>query len=224
MPPANLLPRLLPRFALGVLVSAAFLFVPAGSLHYWQACVYLGMFVLVSLSAFIYLYKHDPRLVELRLQTKEKVPEQKLIMKLGKVVFLFVSIVPGLDHRFGWSRVPVWLSVLSLVFVLAGYLLALWVMKVNRFASRIIEVLPDHHVISTGPYRFVRHPMYLGSIVLFLFSPLALGSYWALPAFALTIPVYIFRLLNEEEFLRKDLPGYSEYCRKTRYHLIPFVW
>ena len=224
MPPANLLSRLLLRFIVGLLVSAAFLFIPAGTFDYWQAWAYLSIFLLTIIPTSIYLYKRDPRLVELRMQTKEKVPEQKLIMKFLKVIFVCVSLVPGFDHRFGWSRVPLWLTVFSLAFVLAGYLLALWVMKINRFASRIIEVQPDQKVISSGPYRFVRHPMYLGSVILFLFSPLALGSYWALPAFAMTIPFYVFRLLNEEKVLLQDLPGYSEYCLQTRFHLIPYVW
>ena len=224
MPSAGLLSRLLLRFVLGIGVSGVLLFGSAGSLEYWQAWVYLTMMLVVGACASLYLYKRDPRLVELRLQTKEKVPEQKLIMKFGKVVFLTVSFVPGLDHRFGWSRVPVWLSVLALVFVLAGYLLALWVMMVNRFASRLIEVQSDQNVISSGPYRIVRHPMYLGAVIMFLFGSLALGSYWALPAFAMTIPFYVFRLLNEEKVLFKELPGYAEYCLQARFHLVPYVW
>ena len=224
MPPANLLSRLLLRFFLGLVVSGVVLFGSAGSLHYWQAWAYLTTLFVVGAYASVYLYKHDPRLVELRLQTKEKVPEQKRIMKFGKVVFLAVSFVPGLDHYFGWSHVPLWLTVISLAAVLAGYLLALWVMMVNRFASRLIEVQPNQQVISSGPYRIVRHPMYLGAVIMFVFSSLALGSYWALPAFAATIPFYVFRLLNEEKVLFKELPGYAEYCLQTRFHLIPYVW
>ena len=224
MPSVNLLPRLLLRFVLGIAVSGAVLFGSAGSLDYWQAWAYLTMMFALGTCASLYLYKRDPRLIELRLQTKEKVPEQKLIMKLFKVVFLAVSVVPGLDHRFGWSQVPLWLTVSSFPFVLAAYVSVLWVMKVNRFASRIIEVQFDQNVISSGPYRIVRHPLYLGAVIMFLFSALALGSYWALPAFAMTIPFYVFRLLNEEKVLLRDLHGYSEYCQQTRYHLIPYVW
>lgn len=224
MPSAGLLSRLLLRFVLGIVVSAVVLFGCAGSLDYWQAWAYVTMMLVVGSCASLYLYKRDPRLVELRLQTKEKVPEQKLIMKFGKVVFLAVSLVPGLDHRYGWSRVPWWLTIASLAFVLGAYLLALWVMMVNRFASRIIEVQSDQSVISSGPYRIVRHPMYLGAAIMFLFSSLALGSYWALPAFAMTIPFYVFRLLNEERVLLQGLPGYADYCLQTRFRLVPYVW
>jgi protein-S-isoprenylcysteine O-methyltransferase Ste14 len=224
MPPTSLLSRFLLRYVLGVTVFAAVLFTPAGSFHYWQAWVYIAIFLLSGTPASIYLYKHDPQLLERRMQTKEKVREQKLIMKLAYVVFICALLLPGLDHRFSWSRVPLWLTILSQTFVFVGYLMALWVMKVNRFASRIIEVQPEQKVISAGLYRMVRHPMYLGAIIMYLFTPLALGSYWTLPASVLVIPVIVLRLLNEEKVLRQDLPGYSEFCLQTRFHLIPYVW
>ncbi len=224
MRPTSLLSRLVSHFLVGYAVLAAALFLPAGSWDYWQAWAYLATLLIPMSCALAYFYKQDPQFLELRLQTKEKVTEQKLLTKLATVVFVAVFFLPGLDHRFSWSRVPFWLSVLSLAFVLAGYLMALWVMNVNRFASRIIEVRPGQHVITSGPYRVVRHPMYLAAMIMFLFTPLALGSYWAVPAFALVIPFYVLRLLNEEKVLRQDLPGYSEYCLQTRFHLVPYVW
>ncbi len=119
---------------------------------------------------------------------------------------------------------PLWLLLLSQVLVLGGFLLVFWVMKVNSFASRTIQVEAGQKVISMGPYRVVRHPLYSGSLVMWLAAPLALGSYIAWPAFVLLIPFYVFRLLNEEEVLRQELPGYSEYCQRTRFRLVPFIW
>jgi protein-S-isoprenylcysteine O-methyltransferase Ste14 len=221
--------KLILRFFLGLMVVAAMLFIPAGSWNFWQAWAYLALVFFPMLLASCYFYKHDPQLIERRLQMKEKVREQKLIMKLANVIFIAAFLFPGLDHRLGWSRaslgqVPLWLTILAQALALGGYLVTLWVMKVNSFASRIIEVAAGQKVISSGPYRIVCHPMYFGGIVMWLFTPLALGSYWALPAFALFIPIIVFRLLNEEKILRQELPGYPEYCLRTRFRLIPFVW
>ncbi|HXR09496.1 MAG TPA: isoprenylcysteine carboxylmethyltransferase family protein, partial [Candidatus Acidoferrales bacterium] len=179
--------------------------------------------------AYLYFYRHDPQLVERRLQSKEKVSEQKLLITVSKPLFLAALLLPGLDYRWGWSRtllggVPLWLILLSQVLVLAGFLMVFWVMKVNSFASRTIQVEAGQKVISAGPYGMVRHPLYSGSLVMWLATSLALGSYIACPAFALLIPVYVFRLLNEEKVLRQELPGYSEYCLRTRFRLVPLVW
>ena len=171
-----------------------------------------------------YFYKHDPQFVERRSQLKETVREQKLIMRFLYVIFLIAFLLPGLDHRFGWSHPALWLTVLSQVVVFGSYMLTILVMKANRFASRTIQVEPGQTVISTGPYRIIRHPMYLGISVMVAFAPLALGSYFALPAFLLVIPLIVLRLLNEEKVLRQELPGYSEYCLRTRFRLVPFVW
>ena len=180
-------------------------------------------------AASTYFSEHDPQLVERRLQAKEKIGEQKLIMKFAKLIFIVAFLLPGFDFRFGWSRrtfgaVPVWLMICSGAIALAGYLMTYWVMSANSYASRIIQVEKDQRVISIGPYRIVRHPMYLGGIISILFTPLALGSYWALPVFVLIIPVIVLRILNEEKILRQELPGYPEYCQSTRSRLIPLVW
>jgi protein-S-isoprenylcysteine O-methyltransferase Ste14 len=214
---------------LTAVVVGVMLFLPAGTWKYWQGWIFLGLLMIPMLVASIYFVERDPQLVERRLQSKEKVGEQKLIMKFAKLIFLAAFLIPGFDFRFGWSRrtfggVPVWLMILSGVIALAGYLLTYWVMGTNSYASRIIQVEKDQRVISIGPYRIVRHPMYLGGVISILFAPLALGSYWALPGFALVIPVIVLRLLNEEKILRQELPGYSEYCQSTRFRLIPLVW
>jgi protein-S-isoprenylcysteine O-methyltransferase Ste14 len=221
--------KLILRFSLGLNSVAALLFIPAGSLRFWQGWVFMGLVFIPIISASLYLYKHDPQLIERRLQTKEKISQQKIIVRLLRLVLVAAFLLPGLDYRLGWSRtslgaVPLWLMLLSQALVLGGLLLEVWVMKVNSFASRTIQVEAGQRVISTGPYRLVRHPMYLGSLVTDLSTPLALGSYLAWPAFALLIPLYVFRLLNEENVLRRELPGYPEYCLGTRFRLVPYVW
>lgn len=212
------------RFLLGLVVFGALLFIPAGSLRFWQGWAYLMVWFVPALFVFGYFCKHDPQLIERRLRRKEKVHEQKLIMKFAFVTWLIGYLLPGLDHRFGWSHLPLWLTILSQAFVLGGWLMVFWVLKANSFAAATIRVEPDQKVISSGPYRIVRHPMYLGASVMLLFAPLALGSYFALPVFALFIPIIVFRLLNEEKVLRQELPGYSEYCLHTRFRLVPFLW
>jgi protein-S-isoprenylcysteine O-methyltransferase Ste14 len=225
----NLLRKLLVRLVVGLFMCAALLFIPAGSLRYWQGWIFLAVFFIPAISFSFYLYKHDPQLLERRLQMKEKISEQRFLVTLVKVVSLGGFVLASLDYRLGWSRhylgaEPPWLKVLSPTLVLAGLLLMLWVFAVNSFASRTIQVEAGQKVISGGPYRLVRHPMYLGSVVMWLATPLALGSYFASPAFALLLPFYVFRLLNEEKVLRRDLPGYPEYCNATHYRLVPLVW
>ena len=212
-----------------LLAFGAALFVTAGRLQYWEAWAFLGVWFVPGVFGFYYFYKHDRELVRRRMQSKEPVKEQKAIMKIAYAFFFAAFLVPGLDFRFGWSfagagGVPLWLKIVSLAMVLGGTLLTYWVMDVNRYAARTVQVEAGQRVISTGPYRWVRHPMYSGIVVMMLFAPLALGSYVALPFFALTIPVMAVRLLNEEKVLLEQLTGYVEYCRKTPYRLVPYVW
>jgi protein-S-isoprenylcysteine O-methyltransferase Ste14 len=212
------------HFLIATAAFGALLFIPAGSLRFWQGWVYLVTSLVSTLFAFVYFYRYDPQLVERRLRRKEHIREQKIIMKFFYVAVSIVYVLPGLDHRFGWSRPPLWLTILSQAIVCGGYLMTFWVMKVNRFAASTIQVEPGQRVISNGPYRIVRHPMYLGASVMLLFTPMALGSYYALPAFSLLVPIIVFRLLNEEKVLRQELSGYSEYCLRTRFRVVPFLW
>ena len=220
----SLTTRLLLRSLIAVIFVAVFLFVPAGSFRYWQGWVFMAILFLPMPATSVYFMKRDPQLVERRLRTEEKISEQKTIIRCAQMVVFGSLLIPGLDYRFGWSRVPLWLAILSQLFVFVGYLITLWVMKENSFASRTVQVEEGQRVISTGPYRLVRHPMYFGAVLMLLFTPLALGSWWALPGFLLAIPLIVLRLLNEEKMLCRDLPGYSEYCLRTRSRLLPLLW
>jgi protein-S-isoprenylcysteine O-methyltransferase Ste14 len=222
--PRSLASRLILRSLISVIFVAAFLFIPAGSLRYWQGWLLMAILFLPIPITSIYFLKRDPQLVERRLRTEEKTREQKTIIRWAQWVVFASLLIPGLDFRFGWSRVPLWLTILSQFFVFAGYLIALWVMKENSFASRTVQVEEGQRVISTGPYRLVRHPMYFGAVVMLLFTPLALGSWWALPGYLLVIPLIVLRLLHEEKMLYRELPGYSDYCLRTRSRLLPFLW
>ena len=187
------------------------------------------MWSLTALLGVVYLYAHDPQLLERRLQSGEKLREQRRIMRWFFVFWPLAMAAPGLDRRLGWSQkllvpVPLWLTVLSLALLVASLCWVFWTMNVNSFAARTIRVEVEQLVISSGPYRLVRHPMYLGIVVMELCMAPALGSFVALPIFALLVPLIVFRLINEETFLRQQLPGYVEYCLHTRFRLVPFVW
>jgi protein-S-isoprenylcysteine O-methyltransferase Ste14 len=172
----------------------------------------------------IYFLKKDPRFLERRTRTAEKVKEQKLIQLLNLPVFISAFIVPGLDRRFGWSDIPVEVIIATDIVILCGYIFIFLVFKQNSYASRIIETESSQKVISTGLYSVVRHPMYLGVMIMYLPTPLALGSYWGLIPMALLPVTLVLRILNEEKILRENLGGYKEYCMKTRYRLIPYIW
>ena len=225
----SLLSRMVRYGLLAVLVPAAMLFIPAGTLKFWQGWAFLAVCLVNAVLLVICFYKRDPQLIERRLLKREKIREQQLIQKLGRPIFFAAFLLPGLDYRFGWSRahpgpVPLWLTLLALALALGAQLLIFWVMNVNRYAARIIQVEAGQTLAATGPYRFVRHPMYLGLVVTWLAAGPALGSFVAAPAFALFVPLTIFRLLNEEKILNRDLPGYADYCQRTRYRLVPGVW
>ncbi|MGB9406946.1 MAG: isoprenylcysteine carboxylmethyltransferase family protein [Terracidiphilus sp.] len=214
---------------LGLIFAFAVLFVTAGTLNYWQGWAFLVVFFVPNAFTFIYFLKRDPEFLERRLRNKERYDEQKLLLRWGKPFYLIAFLLPGCDYRWDWSRtlvgaVPLWLTVFSLAMVLGSLLLIFWVLYVNRFASRTVEVEAGQTVISHGPYCMVRHPYYFATVMMWLFTPLALGSWIALPAFVLLIPFYVIRLLNEETVLRAQLAGYPEYCMRTRCRLIPFVW
>ena len=209
------------------LTMAVILFGAAGTIAYWQAWAYLAAFFVPAISITLYLIENDPALLERRANagpTAEKEPAQKVIMSLAMIGFIGLITVPALDHRFDWSTVPVNLVLIGDLMVILGFYLVFLVYKENSFSSATIEVAPDQKVISTGPYAVVRHPMYAGSLPMLIGIPLALGSYWGLLALAAMMPALIWRLLDEERFLAKNLPGYREYCAKVRSRMIPGVF
>jgi protein-S-isoprenylcysteine O-methyltransferase Ste14 len=221
--------RLALRMTILTIGAMGIVFLPAWSWRYWQGWAYLAAFILPIVVAHLYFLRYDRALLERRMRTRETVTEQKWLIRVFALLFLAAFPLPGFDHRLGWSRqwvgdVPVGFVLVSDALVAAGFVFVFWVLKVNSFAGRTITIDAGQKVISTGPYAWVRHPMYLGAVVLWSFTPIALGSWVALPAFVLLIPFYVIRLLNEEKVLRAELPGYSDYCVKTRYHLIPFLW
>ena len=210
-----------------LLVMAALLFIPAGTLDYWQAWAFLAVFFSSALAITVYLMKKDPKLLGRRVHagpTAEKETSQKIIQSITSLGFIAMLVIPALDHRFVWSTMSLYLAVAGEVLVAIGFLIVFLVYKENTFASATIELAPEQKVISTGLYGLVRHPMYMGAFFWFVGMSLSLGSWWGLSMFLLIMPALIWRLFDEEKFLARNLPGYVEYQKKVGYRLIPLVW
>jgi protein-S-isoprenylcysteine O-methyltransferase Ste14 len=206
---------------------ALMIFLPAWTLSYWQAWVFLCVFFGSSLAITLYLMRKDPGLLERRVKagaTAEKETSQKIIQGFAGAAFIATVVLPALDHRLGWSSVPVYAELAGDFLVAAGFLAVFLVFKENSYTSGIIEVAAEQRVISTGPYALVRHPMYSGALVMLLGIPLALGSWWGLFTIIPMTLILILRLVDEEKFLFRNLPGYAEYRNKVRYRLARFVW
>ncbi len=213
------------RFGLVALVIPIILYAISGTLHYWQGWLYWAVLLLPLLAAVSYFLRADPELLERRMKFQEKEQEQRIIIILGNAVLVAGFLAIAIDLRLhGSNQVPTSMIFVADAGVFLGYCLILWVFKENSYASRTIEVVVGQKVITTGPYSIIRHPMYLGFLVMILLTPIALGSWWAVPVFLLYIPILVWRILNEEKVLLKDLPGYREYCQKKRYRLLPLIW
>jgi protein-S-isoprenylcysteine O-methyltransferase Ste14 len=210
-----------------LVVMAALLLIPAGTLDYWQAWTFLAVYFASSLAVTLYLMKKDPRLLARRMHggpTAERETTQKIIMIIASLGFIGLIVIPALDRRFAWSHIPPYVALAGDVLVVLGWLAIFFVFKENTFTSATIELAPDQKVISTGPYAFVRHPMYAGALVMLLGIPIALGSWWGVAVIVAMVPALIWRLFGEEKFLARNLAGYVEYQNKVRYRLIPLVW
>ena len=208
-------------------VMGALLFGPAGTLRYWQAGVYLAVFLGASVPTTLYLMKRDRALLARRMRGGpmfEKEATQRIIMLFASLGFIALLVVPALDHRFGWSTVPLYGVVVGDILIAVGFYCIFRVYRVNTFTSATIQVAEDQKVVSTGPYAIVRHPMYASASLYVLGTPLALGSLWGLVAVAATLPFLIWRLVDEERLLARKLPGYAEYQKRVRYRLVPRIW
>ena len=211
----------------GALLFAALVFVPAGTLDYWRGWAFLAVVSASSTAFTVYLAMFDKPLLERRIRAGpwyEKEPSQKIIVSLVFLGFFSLVAVSALDVRFGWSSMPAHVSIMGEVLIVLSFLFMFWVIKVNSFAASTIQVVEDQKVISTGPYAHVRHPMYSGALLLLIGMPLALGSWWALILIVPFTPVLVWRTLDEERYLGRNLPGYAEYTGTVRYRLIPYVW
>jgi protein-S-isoprenylcysteine O-methyltransferase Ste14 len=212
------------RYIMAIVFFLIIFFLPAGTFNYWEGWVYMAILLFPMLFGLIYLLKKSPELLARRMQFKEKVNQQKWIVGFSYIPLLLAFILPGFDYRWGWSTIPLWIIILGQIMVVVGYGIVLLVFRENQYASRIIEVSQKQTVIDSGPYALVRHPMYFGTMLLYVISPLALGSYWAVIPAVFIIPVLVFRIIDEEKTLARDLEGYSAYIQKTRYRLIPGIW
>jgi protein-S-isoprenylcysteine O-methyltransferase Ste14 len=215
---------------LGFVVAFVFmgsaLFLSAGTIRYWQAWIFLVVGAVSSALLTLYMMS-DPVLLENRMKygpAAEKRPLQKIIVVCAGLPAIATFIVSGLDHRFGWSSVPPWLSIVGDLLVVISIWMVYRVFKANSFGSATVDVAKGQSVVDTGPYAIVRNPMYSSAAVYFIGTSLALGSYWGLIPSVLTILALVWRLFDEEKFLARDLPGYAEYCTKVRWHLIPGIF
>jgi len=210
-----------------IVALAVLLFLPAGTLYYWQAWVYLILFSLSVIAITFYLMKKDPALLARRVNAgaaAEKEKSQKIIQFIAQFAFIAIFLIPAFDHRFVWSNVPAFITIIADIFVVFGFFIVFLVFKENSFTSAIIEVDKKQKVITTGPYSVIRHPMYSGALLMLAATSPALGSWWGLLAFILLTFVIVWRLLDEERYLSKNLSGYSEYCKKVRWRLFPLIF
>ena len=224
---STMLKRAFGGLAILLLVMASLVFAAAGTLRYWQAWTFLVVYFAASLAISFYLIRKDPALLARRMSGgpfAEKEPVQRLIMSITSLGFIGLLVFPAVDHRLGWSDLPGWAAIAGDVIMLLGWLGIYFVFRENSFASATIESSADQRVISTGPYAWVRHPMYAAALVLLLGIPLALGSSWGVLIVLALVPVLIWRLMDEERFLVDHLPGYREYQGRVRYRLLPLIW
>ena len=216
--------RLATQSLLFLLVTGALLFLPAGTFDYWEAWVFIAVFIACNIPLTIWVAINDPQLLERRMRAgpmAEKEKSQKIIMTIAFLAFAGEVVIPALDRRFRWSDVPTSVVILGNALIAISYVGFYFVFRENTYGAATIRVEENQRVISTGPYAVVRHPMYAAALVLMLGVPPALGSWWGLLGFALGVPALVWRILDEERLLKRDLPGYAEYAQKAPFRLIP---
>ena len=212
------------KFIFGFLIIGLLLFIPAGTLNYWNAWLFIGILFIPMLIVGIILMIKNPDLLRKRLNSKEKESEQEVLLLLGGVMFICGFVVAGLNYRFEWVILPKWIVFMATIIFLLAYVLYAEVLRENMYLSRIIEVQENQKVIDTGLYGIVRHPMYLSTLLLFLSIPLVLGSLFSFLIFLVYPLIIVKRIKNEEKVLEQGLKGYLEYKKKVKYRLIPFIW
>jgi protein-S-isoprenylcysteine O-methyltransferase Ste14 len=209
------------------LAMAVLVFVAAGTLDYWQAWTFLAVYFAASLAITLYLMKWDPALLARRMSGgpfAESEPSQKIIMSITSLGFVGLLVLPAIDHRLDWSQMSAYAALAGDALVLLGWLGIFFVFRENSFSSATIELADDQTVISTGPYAWVRHPMYAAALVMLLGVTIALGSWWGVLIVLSILPALVWRLMDEEGFLLRNLPGYADYQRRVRYRLLPLIW
>ena len=212
------------KFIFGFLIIGLLLFIPAGTLNYWNAWLFISILFVPMLIVGIILMIKSPDLLRKRLNSKEKESKQEILILLGGVMFICGFVVSGLNYRFNWIILPKWIIFIATIIFLLGYVLYAEVLRENMYLSRIIEVQENQKVIDTGLYGIIRHPMYSSTILLFLSIPLVLGSLFSFLIFLLYPTIIVKRIKNEEQVLEQGLKGYLEYKKKVKYRLIPFIW
>jgi protein-S-isoprenylcysteine O-methyltransferase Ste14 len=221
----KLIKQVVIRYILILLFVSFVLFLPAGSLKFWNAWIFIGALFLPELFALIYLAIKDPELLQKRLKIKEKEKAQRIFNILYIIIFIITLIITGLDFKYHWSIVPVWLVIVATGIMISGFFIAFIVLKQNSYASRVVEIQEGQKVIDVGLYSVVRHPMYLSALIFFCPMPLVLGSLYAFIIPVILAPfLLLIRIINEEKVLKNKLNGYKEYVKKVKYRLIPFVW
>ena len=212
------------KLLLGVLIIGLLLFVPANTINYWNAWLFMGLLFIPMFIAGIVMMVKAPELLRKRLNAKEKENEQKSVVKLSGLMFLVGFIVAGLNYRYKWTTLPNFVVIIASVIFILSYILYAEVLRENTYLSRTIEVQENQKVIDTGLYGIVRHPMYGATVLLFLAMPLVLGSIISFVIFLIYPFIISKRIKNEEEVLEKELKGYAEYKEKVKYKMIPFIW
>ncbi|MBE5759995.1 MAG: isoprenylcysteine carboxylmethyltransferase family protein [Clostridiales bacterium] len=224
MKKGKLLLSALVKFSLGVLLVGLLLFLPAGTINYPEAWLFMALLFIPMFIAGIFMLIKDPERLTKRLDGKEKLREQNTVIRMSALMFIVGFILAGLDKRFSWLPMPMWLCWLGAALFILSYLLYAEVLRENKWLSRKIEVQDGQKVIDSGLYGIVRHPMYMATLLLFCSMPLILGSLISFAVFLFYPAIIIKRLKSEEELLAKELEGYAEYMKKVRYRLIPYIW
>ena len=212
------------KYVLGVLIMGALLFVPAHSFEYWNGWLLMRLLFIPMFIAGIFLIIKNPELLRKRLNTKEKEGEQKQVILLSGLMFIAGFIIAGFNYRYKWIQIPNIVTIISSILFIIAYILYAEVLRENTYLSRTIEVQDNQKVIDTGLYGIVRHPMYAVTILLFLTMPLILGSIISFIIFLIYPFIIGKRIKNEEKILERDLKGYTEYKKKVKYKVIPFIW